>query len=61
MLQEGNGSTADIRIVFVKLAATAFPYMGDRRTRGPLVYHDILLSRKENAVARRIKIYEPLY
>jgi hypothetical protein len=56
MLQEANGSTADLRTMFVKLAATAFPYMSGRRTRGPLGSHNIPLSRKENAGADRRKI-----
>jgi hypothetical protein len=36
MLQEANGSTADLRAVFMKLATTTDPYMGGRRTHGSL-------------------------
>jgi hypothetical protein len=36
---------------FLKLSATANHYMGDRRTRGPLTYHNISLSRKGHAIA----------
>jgi hypothetical protein len=37
--------------VFLKFSATTDHYTGSRRTRGPLNYHNIPLSRKDHAVA----------
>lgn len=47
----GNRSLWSSSSAFLEFPATEDTYMGDRHMRGPLSYHSISLSRKEDATA----------
>jgi hypothetical protein len=44
-------SKSQSETMFLKILATTNHYIGGRRTRGPLSYHDIALSHKYYATA----------